>query len=468
MSRQRAVVVGGGVAGLAAAVRIARRRPDLEVLVLEATSAVGGKLRRIELAGSWVDVGAEAMLARRPEGVQAIHELGLKDDLIHPLTTAALLRNRGGNRPLPARTVLGVPADLAALRSAGVVSQQTLDRIAGEPAAGPYPPLAEDVSVGALVAERFGDEVVQRLVDPLLGGVYAGRAEAISLRAAVPALAARLSTDGGSLLAAAQAALAPATTHPGPVFASLTGGLARLPETLAAQPGIAVRTSTTVRQIERQPGGFVLTLGSAAAPERLDADLVVLAVPAGKAAGLLTGLAPAASTELAGIETASVVIVTLAFDRLPDGSLPAGSGILIPSVEGLNSKAMTFSSQKWPGVGAESGVSLLRASLGRAGEQWALQRADDELVTVVRQELAALTGLQAGPIDSHVQRWGGGLPQYAVGHLDRVARIRAAVAAVPGLAVCGASYDGVGIPACIGSAHIAADQVLGTLGEPAQ
>jgi oxygen-dependent protoporphyrinogen oxidase len=420
----------------------------------------------MELAGSWVDVGAEAMLARRPEGVQAIHELGLTGDLIHPLTTAALLRNRGGNRPLPARTVLGVPADLAALRSAEVLSEQTLDRIAAEPA-GQYPPLAEDVSVGDLVSERFGEEVVQRLVDPLLGGVYAGRAEAISLRAAVPGLAARLSTDGGSLLAAAQAVQGQ-PTQAGPVFASLTGGLARLPETLAAQPGITVRTSATVRQIARRPTGFVLTVGSAATPEQLDADLLVLAVPAGKAAGLLTELAPTASTELAGIETASVAIVTLAFDRLPAGSLPAGSGILIPSVEGLNSKAMTFSSQKWPGVGAESGVSLLRASLGRAGEQWVLQRADDELVAVVRKELAAVTGLEATPLETHVQRWGGGLPQYAVGHLDRVARTRNAVAAVPGLAVCGASYDGVGIPACIGSGHIAADRVLGTLKEPAQ
>ncbi|HEX4727544.1 MAG TPA: protoporphyrinogen oxidase [Jatrophihabitans sp.] len=467
MSRQRAVVVGGGVAGLAAAHRIARRRPDVEVLVLEAAPTIGGKLRRTELAGSWVDVGAEAMLARRPEGVQAVHELGLTDDLIHPLTTAALLRNRGGNRPLPARTVLGVPADLAALRSAEVLSEATLDRIVGEPAGGPYPPLAEDVSVGDLVSERFGDEVVQRLVDPLLGGVYAGRAEAISLRAAVPGLAARLSTDGGSLLAAAQAVQGQ-PTQAGPVFASLTGGLARLPETLAAQPGIAVRTSATVRQIARRPTGFVLTIGSAATPEQLDADLVVLAVPAGKAAGLLTELAPVASTELAGIETASVAIVTLAFDRLPAGSLPAGSGILIPSVEGLNSKAMTFSSQKWPGVGAESGVSLLRASLGRAGEQWVLQRTDDELVAIVGKELAALTGLEATPLDTQVQRWGGGLPQYAVGHLDRVSRIRNAVARVPGLAVCGASYDGVGIPACIGSGHIAADRVLGTLEEPAQ
>jgi oxygen-dependent protoporphyrinogen oxidase len=212
----------------------------------------------------------------------------------------------------------------------------------------------------------------------------------------------------------------------------------------------------------------VLTVGSAGAAEHLAADAVVLAVPAGKAAGLLTELAPTASTELADIETASVVIVTFAFDRLPTGSLPAGSGILIPSVEGLSSKAMTFSSQKWPGVGAESGISLLRASLGRAGEQWALQRTDEELVAVVRAELATVAGLKTTPLATHVQRWGGGLPQYAVGQLDRAARIRAAVARVPGLAVCGASYDGVGIPACIGSGQLAADRVLGSLEEPAQ
>lgn len=470
MPKLRAVVVGAGVAGLAAAGRIARDRPDAEVLVLEAAGAVGGKLRRIQLAGSWVDVGAEAMLARRPEGVQAVRELGMAAELIEPLITAALLRNRGTNRPLPARTVLGVPADLAALRAAGVLSEQTLSRIEAEPAAGPYPPLAADLSVGDLVGQRFGAEVVRRLVDPLLGGVYAGRAEAISVRAAMPALASRLASDGGSLLAAAQATLPAHDAGPaGPVFASLAGGLARLPEAMAAQDGVTVRTSSAVRAISRRPaGGFALTVGPASAPELVSADLLVLAVPAGKAAILLAELAPVAARELAGIETASVAIVTLAFDRLPAGSLPAGSGILIPVVEGLDCKAMTFSSQKWPGVGAESAITLLRASLGRAGEEWVLQRDDAELVAMVRAELAELTGLVAQPVDVHVQRWGGGLPQYAVGHLDRVARIRAAVAAVPGLAVCGATYDGVGIPACIGSGHIAADRVLSTPEEPAQ
>jgi oxygen-dependent protoporphyrinogen oxidase len=259
------------------------------------------------------------------------------------------------------------------------------------------------------------------------------------------------------------AGAAAGTPAPGPVFASLAGGLARLPERLATAGGFEVRTSTPVRELRRTAAGFELALGSVPSARWLAADAVVVAVPAGKAAALLAQLAPVAAAELNSIQTASMVIVTLAFAGLAPDALPPGSGILVPAVEGLAVKAMTFSSQKWPGVGTESGIVLLRASLGRAGEEEALQRSDAELVAVVRSELAEITGVTAEPVDSHVQRWGGALPQYAVGHLQRVARIRADVQQVPGLAVCGASYDGVGIPACIGSAHKAADRVLSGL-----
>jgi oxygen-dependent protoporphyrinogen oxidase len=163
-----------------------------------------------------------------------------------------------------------------------------------------------------------------------------------------------------------------------------------------------------------------------------------------------------------------MAIVTFAFDPRAASVLPEGSGILVPQREGTAVKAMTFSSQKWPGVGQDAGVALLRASVGRAGDEITLQREDFELIKVVRAELAEITGLAAEPIDSHVQRWGGGLPQYEVGHVQRIGRIRAAVAQVPGLAVCGATYDGVGIPACINSAHIAADRVLADLAASAQ
>ncbi|HEX8766974.1 MAG TPA: protoporphyrinogen oxidase [Jatrophihabitans sp.] len=464
----RVAVVGGGIAGLSAAAEIVRARPDAEVVLLEGAGRVGGKLRRVQVAGAWVDVGAEAMLAHRPEGIRAATEAGLGPELISPLSTAALVRSRGANHSLPARTLIGVPTDVEAVRASGVLSARAVAAIENEPAGGPYPPLTEDISVGDLVGRRFGAEVVDRLVDPLLGGVYAGQARQLSLQAAIPALASRL-RNGGSLLEAAGAAVG--TPAPGPVFASLAGGLARLPERLAAEGGFEVRTSTPVRELRRTATGFELALGSVPGAQWLAADAVVVAVPAGKAAALLAPLAPVAAAELGSIETASMVIVTLAFadaiNQVAD-ALPPGSGILVPAVEGLAVKAMTFSSQKWPGVGAESGVVLLRASLGRAGEEQVLQRSDAELVALVRRELAEITGVTAEPADSHVQRWGGALPQYAVGHLDRVARIMADVQRVPGLAVCGASYDGVGVPASIGSAHKAADRVLSGLRPPGQ
>jgi len=466
----RVAVIGGGIAGLSAADRIARARPDVEVVLFEGDGRVGGKLHRVQVGGAWVDVGAEAMLARRPEGVQAVTEAGLAAQLISPQTTAALLRSRGGNHSLPAGTLLGVPSELSAVRASGVLSEQALAAIEAEPSGGPYPPLVGDVSVGDLVAARFGAEVVDRLIDPLLGGVYAGHARGLSLQAAIPALAARLSTSGGSLLEAAAATVAQAagSAGSGPVFASVTDGLARLPEQLASRAGFRIELSTTVRELRRGPTGFVLSLGSVPSAGQLDADAVVLAVPAGKAGTLLSRLAPLAAAELNAIETASMVIVTLAFAGLPLAALPPGSGVLVPAVEGLATKAMTFSSQKWPGVGSESGVLLLRASLGRAGEEWALQREDRELVALVRKELSEITGVSAEPVDSHVRRWGGALPQYAVGHPQRVARIRAAVGQVGGLEVCGASYDGVGIAACIGSAHNAADRVLAGLARSGQ
>lgn len=457
-------VVGAGIAGLTAAHQLHQLRPEAEVVVFEAAGRVGGKLRRVEVGGSWVDVGAEAMLARRPEGVAAAAAAGLADDLIEPLTTSALLRNRGTNRPLPARTMLGIPTDLATLTESGVLAPATVRRIADERA--DHPALEGDISVGNLVAQRFGDEVVDRLVDPLLGGVYAGRARDISLQAAVPALYRRLHERGGSLRDSARASVAAGAQATGPVFASVAGGLARLPEALAAGGGFRIELGAAVRRVSRAGSGFRIEVGAVPAGRVVFADAVVLATPAGKASGLLTELAPVAAAELAEIRTASMAIVTLAFRGQP--ALPAGSGILIPDIEGFAGKAMTFSSQKWPGVGAASDVTLLRASLGRAGDERTLQREDAELVALVRRELADIAGLKAEPVDTQVQRWGGALPQYAVGHVDRVDRIRRAVAAVPGLAVCGASYDGVGIPACIASAHLAADRVSAGLAPVAQ
>lgn len=460
---RRVVIIGAGISGLAAAWRLAEREPTAQITVLEAARQVGGKLALAEVAGRPVDTGAEALLARRPEGIDLIRDLGLGDELITPLTVSAQVRAGGENRPLPARTMLGIPGDLDTLRASGVLSDDALARVVAEPTLAPVQ-WTGDVAVGALVRDRLGDEVVDRLVEPLLGGVYAGRADDLSLRATMAKLAGALES-GGSLLAAARAVTDVGTRAPsaGPIFTSVTGGLGRLPGVLAGAGGFAVRTGTTVRAIRRTPTGFALDCGAAPAPELVTADAVIVAAPAAKAARLLGTVAPAAAAELGAIDSASMAIVSFAF---ADVAPPAGSGLLVGAGERLATKAVTLSSQKWP---LDAGrLTLLRASVGRVGEPLALQFNDVELIELVRRELRPLLGIEATPVDARVTRWGGGLPQYAVGHAERIARVRASVASVPGLAVCGAAYDGVGIPACIGSARAAVDRVVASIPVRAQ
>ncbi|MDP3967063.1 MAG: protoporphyrinogen oxidase [Nocardioides sp.] len=454
------VVVGAGVGGLTAARALADA--GRRVVVLEATDRVGGKLLVHEVAGVRVDVGAEAMLARRPEGTALAEALGLAVE--HPATTASRVWTRGALRPLP-RSVMGAPVDASSLRESGVLSPEGLDRALREPEI-PCEPVTDDVSVGDLVAARFGDEVVDRLVEPLLGGVYAGHARRLSARACVPPLLAALAE--GPLLGRA----APAPT--GPVFAGLPGGMGTLTAALAADPRITVRTGTTARALRRTAEGFALTVGPTRDEEEVLASDVVLAVPAAPAARLLADLAPGAATGLGSVESASMAVVTLAFavDALEGTDAMTGSGFLVPPVDGRHIKASTFSANKWDWVrrAGEAGpapVRLLRTSLGRHGEERALQADDAALVRASLTDLAQATGLRAAPVAAHVQRWGGGLPQYAVGHLDLVERVRADVARASaagpgGLAVCGATYDGVGIPAVIGSAQRA---VAGLLAE---
>jgi oxygen-dependent protoporphyrinogen oxidase len=223
---------------------------------------------------------------------------------------------------------------------------------------------------------------------------------------------------------------------------------------LASAGRFVVRTGTTVRALRRTPTGFALDCGPVPAAELVEAEAVIVAIPPGKAARLLRDVVPLAAAALDGIESASMAIVSFAFGGV---DLPAGSGLLVGAGERFAVKAVTLSSQKWP-IGS-GGRTLLRASVGRAGEPHALRMDDAELTALVRRELRPLLGVTAEPVDSLVTRWGGGLPQYAVGHVERVARIRAAVADVPGLGVCGAAFDGVGIPACIASARAAVDRV---------
>lgn len=465
----RVAIVGAGVAGLAAAYFL--RGSGAEVVVLEASGHIGGKLLVSEVAGIPIDAGAEALLARRPEGTDLIKAVGLGGDLVYPGTTSAGIWTRGQFRPLPRRHVMGVPADFADLERSSILSSGGLER-ARQDALLPGTNRTGDVAVADFVGSRFGAEVVDRLVDPLLGGVYAGRSDQLSFEATIPALALAsrshrsLAAAAGSLIAdinSAGSSGAEQGAQPAPVFTTLAGGLGALPDALSRASGARVRTKTTVRELARTPAGWRLIVGPAVAPEKIDADAVIIALPARPASRLFSDVtgARAAAAALAEIEYASMAIVTLAY---PASAFPGpltGSGFLIPAVDGHAVKAVTFSTVKWPHLAGD--VHVVRCSIGRIGEEAVLHRDDTDLAALAAADLAAATGVTGKPAASRVTRWGGGLPQYTVGHLDRVDRIRAAVAAQPGLAVCGAAYDGIGIPACVASAQLAADHVLAYL-----
>ena len=464
------VIVGGGIAGLTAAWQLVRSGVGpTSVTVLEASPRVGGKLARAEVAGHLVDVGAESMLAVRPEGPELVREIGLGHALTSPATTSASVWSAGRLQPLPAGTLMGVPSDPESVR--GLLTDAEVDRLRDER---PWPgPLTADVAVGEYLATRLGDAVVDRLVEPLLGGVYAAQARRLSMAASVPALFAAAQRGESMLAAAAAAAAARAgTRQSSSAFAGVLGGVGRVAEHLRdvlVERGVRIDTGVTVRALSRTATGWTLTCGPVPAAYPVDAEAVVLAVPAPAAARLLAQAAPVAASLLGDIEVASMAVVTLAVERrglVERGHRLPGSGFLVPATEGRTIKASTFSSGKWAWVeDLDDELVFLRASIGRAGEVAALQRPDDELVEVAVDEVGAAVGFPLGRVvDAHVQRWGGGLPQYAVGHLERMARLEADLAGVPGLEVCGAAYGGVGIPAVIASARSAADRLLSSKG----
>jgi protoporphyrinogen/coproporphyrinogen III oxidase len=463
----RVAVVGGGVSGLAAAYRLRRLLgPEAEIMVIEQSRRLGGKVYTIELAGVGFDIGAEAFLIRRPEATTLIAELGLTGELVHPSHARSTVLAGGVTRYLPRRTVMGVPASPDAVRD--LLSPQGLRRVADERYQAPVRLAGTDTSLGSLLRGRFGAELVDRLVDPLLGGVYAGGVDGLGLRATLPMLAIALDQGAGSLTEAAAMALPEAElTEAVPVFGTLRGGLGTLVERLATMSRADVRLGSAVRRLSRRETGWRLELGAAApahAPEHpvLDVDAVVLAVPAPAARRLLAGAVADASAAFARVEVASMAVVGLV---LPPGTtLPDSSGVLIGSQEcradgrPFAAKALTFSARKWPHLDTAGGV-LIRGSVGRHGDPGALRAEDGELVRLVRADLAELTGITAEPVESVVVRWGGGLPQYGVGHLDVVGAIERSVAAVKGLAVAGATLHGVGIPACLATADRAATKV---------
>ena len=441
----RVVVIGGGIGGLTAGWSL-RHGPaadptpcDIDVTVLEASATVGGKLRTGRLAGMPFDLGAEAFLARRPEADRLARRLGLAQDLVEPAQLGVWLWQRGRLRRYPQRTVFGVPADAAALAAADVVGPGTVARAIAEPTR-PRAPLHEDLSVTAALAPRFGDELVDTLVEPLLGGIYAGSTDRLSMLSATPVLAsaARAPAPFVTFMRGHRQRTAHVT---GPVFRTVDGGMQRLTDALADD--LDVRTEVAAVGLERDGGRWVVHTTEGAEV----ADRVVLAVPAQLAAEVLHGVAPVSARSLRAVPHASSAVVATAW---ADASLPAGSGFLVPRSEGRLVKAATWSSNKWGHVGGDD-LTVVRFSVGRVDDRRGLDLDDRILTELVLTEGREALGLTGEPVDVVVQRWPDGLPQYDVGHARRVAAVTGGLP--DGVHMTGALFDGVGVAPVIGHAE---------------
>lgn len=447
-------IVGGGISGLVAAYRIRVAVGDgADIVIFDPADRLGGVLRTEQVAGQAMDIGAEAFITRRPEVPALLRELGLAERQIVPTGVRTTIYSQGRLHPLPSDSVNGIPSHAEPMT--GLVDQACLARIAGESDRPLDWQPGSDPAVGPVVADRLGEQVVTRSVDPMLSGVYAGSAATIGIRAAVPAVAAALDAGAPSLTAAVRRVLTGSTAG-GPVFGAIEGGYRVLLDELAgrARPRWV---DSAVRRIAADGSGWALTDDTAATWR---ADAVVVAVPAPQAAALLEDVAPTAAAGAARIPVASAAVLAMA---LPAGTpLPPQSGVLVASGERLHSKAITLSTRKW---GARGEAELLRLSFGRfsdAERNPARSVSNAVLHEWALEDLGTVFGINADPIDVLVHRWIDALPQYGPGHAAIAADIRAGLP--PGLAVAGNYLDGVGVPACLAAADAAAAAVVATTG----
>ena len=464
----RYAIIGAGLAGLVSAYEIRKADPEAVIHVFEAEDRIGGKLHTVPFDSGPTDMGAEAYLALRSDATDFFTELGLGDDLVSPSGARSLVYSEGELHGLPAGGVMGIPSSSAPV--ADIVSAGTAARIDAE---GDAPDIdwvvGGDASVGKLVSERYGAEVTDRIVSALLGGVYSCAAEDLGIRATIPQLAEaldELATAGEKVTLSAAVRLCesrrtprdPGST-PTPVFATFRHGYAQVYEALAEKSGADIHLDAFVAGVTRDLRGYHLKGPGVVTDAPYDRLLVT--APAPTTAVLLKDVAPAASAALKSVKLASSVVVGMKFDS--DTGLPDNSGVLVAIGEpGVQAKAFTFSSKKWPHIG-ERGGALVRASFGRFGDDALVRAEEDLLVDAALDDLQHITGFDgraAGLSEIYVQRWFGGLPRYDETHLATVAAVREGVAGVPGLEVSGAWAGGVGVPAVIDDARAAAARLV--------
>ncbi len=476
MPPQRVVVAGAGISGLVAARALAKHH---RVVLADSEGVVGGKLRTVAFRGRPLDLGPDVFITRNPGAERLCRDLGLGAELLPPSTSRAAIWARDALRPFPPGLALGIPIDLVTLLRSGVVSPMAIARAATDlvPRGAVAPtdlgadgsPPGTDLSVGAVVDRRLGREVVDTLVDPLLGGINAGDVRQLSFAATAPELA-RAIAGRWSVLLALRAYLRTAVrprTRSTPIFLGLAPGLEALARRLeqdCVEQGVEIRTNTAIAAIGRDPAsrGWRVALGG----EELDCDGVVLAVPSHAAARIVATEAPELASLLDAIPYSGVVTVSFAWPAsvIAESTLALiGSGVLIPRRDGLLATALSLTSSKWP-RSSRPGEIVVRVSAGRFGDERALGLDEPTLLARLRNEIALILGITEEPLDTFVQRWPASFPQYVVGHLARVARIESLAADLGPLALAGSWAHGIGIPACIVQAERAAMALAAKLG----
>jgi oxygen-dependent protoporphyrinogen oxidase len=466
-ARLHVLVVGGGISGLSAAYSLQatsrRSGNSLRITLVEAEPRLGGKILTERNEGNVIEAGPDSFLSSKPAALKLCEELGLDDAIVGATESGGgtyILRS-GRLEPLPEGITMLVPTKIRPLLASRLLTpwgklRMGLDFF--------IPPRRDDAdeSVGQFVRRRLGNEAFERMAQPLLSGIYAGDAEQLSLLATFPRLRdvelKHGSLTKGMLDQRRQAKASPPSTPRRSAFLSLKDGLGAMIDALGeALTDVDVRLGTAVSAIERSgEAGYDVALSRG---ERLQADAMVLAIPAFAAADLLTRFDSGLAGLLSQIPYVSTATVTLAYRRADVTQTGAGRGFVIPKVEDRELTAVTWVTNKFAGR-APDDVALVRGFVGRAGREEAVELSDAEIIQLVCRELAESLGLDAEPIDALVFRWRRALPQYVLGHVDRVKEIEERVSRLPGMVLAGAAYRGVGIPDCIQSGQRAAERVL--------
>jgi oxygen-dependent protoporphyrinogen oxidase len=462
----RIAIIGGGISGLSAAFALEEHRRNtsaqVEYVLYESSSRLGGVLRTEHIDGCVVEAGPDSFVTEKPWAADLCRALGIGDQLIGSNDADRKTYILVGGRliEMPDGLMFLVPTKILPTGLSPLFSWKTKLRMTQELF---HPPRAvdHDESVAAFVERHYGAEMVDRLADPLLSGVYGGEAAGLSVRAVLPRFAQMERTHGslGRAMLAAKKKMSAAARQPAPLFTSLKDGMQHLAETVVSQlrPS-SLLTSAQVQALQRGPGGWVVSAG-------MQSDLfdgVVVALPSLAAAEVLRMASPELAAELGAVQYSSSITVGLGYDREVRESLPPGFGFLVPRSEGRRLLAATFVHNKFPHRAPEDRALLRCFFAGRNAEDvWASP--DDEIVRIVRKELREIVGVRAEPLFARVYRWESAMAQYGVGHLERLQRVERLRAQLPGLALAGNGYRGIGVPDCVRSGRDAAAEMIKSL-----